>query len=292
MHKHIHSQKQILEKSHKASYKQLVVNDDLFSELKEKAFARRPLLCTILEKYGDLSLREFSKLYNTPYKKVIPQERKTQFISAFRNEVERLLGKNVADSCESQLKLTYRVTTTDHHGPLSEPGMVNSNIHEALPYLKGKKSINNIIVLGCANVSFDNESFPRGLLFHSYKNDTLINNQLVFYPRAVRPFPVVYYPAYVAQNLENAKKRIENWVREEIINDERKKELNQLIETIYSREDVLSCKYFSEQVTKTNFLLWKKFMYSYPDAPNLVYIEQEGLVNKLLLEYHLAQPTM
>lgn len=291
MQRHIHTN-HIQKKPNQVNSAHSPITDKIFAALKEKAFARRPMLRHILDVYGDMSLLDFAKSYNRTNEKIIPEERKVQFVNTFVNEVERLLGSEVAETCKKQLDSIYRVITTDHHGPISEPGMVNGNIHKALPYLSGDPLVKNIIVLGCANVSFDNESFPRGLLFHSYQNNEALRNQIVFYPRAVRPCPVVYYSSYTDENLENAKKRIVSWVNEGIITETRKNELEQLLANIYTHPSVLSCTLFSEQITKTNYMLWKQIMKDYPKAPNLIYIEQENIVNKLLLNYHLDQKTM
>lgn len=267
-----------------------LITDELFLELKEKVFKKRPQLRNVISKYGNLSLYHYAKFYNRTDTNI--DERKMQFINIYAQEVERLLGKEVAESCKKQLAATYRITTSDHHGPLSEPSMVSCNIHEALPYLNGDDVIKNIMVLGCANVSFDNTTFPRGLLFHSVDNTNLLLNQLTFYSRAVRPCPVIYYPAYTTANLDEAKKRIYLWEKEKTITKEKSEELKLLLNEVYSDLSVLSSKYFSEQVTKTNFKLWKKVMRHHPSAPNLIYIEQEGIVNKLLDTYHLDQETL
>ncbi len=270
----------------------LKVSDKTFAKLRDKAFARRPMLRHILDIYGDMTLLEFARIYNRTNEKYIPEKRKEEFIATFTNEVERLLGKDVARTCQKQLDAIYRVITTDHHGPISEPGMVNGNIHKAMPYLSGDDLVKNIIVLGCANVSFDNESFPRGLLFHSNQDTQTLLNQIVFYPRAVRPCPVIYYPAYTTENLENAKKRIITWVQEKTITETQKEELNQLLSDIYAHPSVLSSTFFSEQITRTNYMLWKRIMKEQPKAPNLIYIEQENIVNQLILNYHLDNKTL
>lgn len=191
-----------------------VINDELFLQLKEKVFEKQPELRNIVAQYGNMNLYEYSKRYNEPNTALKYKKRKKDFIKTFYREVKRLLGQEIANSCAEQLETNYRVTTTDHHGPLSEPGMVNCNIHESIPYLNGKKDLKNIIVLGCANVSFDNFTFPRGLLFHS-KTTGETENQLAFFPRAVRPCPIIYYPSYTTAHLENAHKRIEDWEKKE-----------------------------------------------------------------------------
>ncbi len=265
---------------------------ELLSELREKAFARRPQLEEIINASRDMTLFDFSKMYNVPYSQNINATLKLQFIDTFAKEVERLLGIEVAASCARQLATTYRVTTTDHHGPISEPGMVNSNIHEALPYLNGDETIKNIIVLGCANVSFDNESFPRGLLFHVPSAIDAECKQLVFFSRSVRAKPVIYHPSYDHENLTNAKKLLANWQIEKSISENEKNKVEKILDDIYAEPSVMQCTNFSEQVTKTNYSLWAMLMKHYENAPKLVYIEQENIVNLLLLNYHLDQDTI
>src|SRR5579864_8432459 len=114
-----------------------LITDEIFFQLKEKIFKKRPQLRNVIKQYGNLSLYEYAKRYNRTNTTALNDERKKQFIDTYTKEVERLLGKDVAQSCKEQLAVTYRMTTSDHHGPLSEPNMISSNIHEALPYLNG-----------------------------------------------------------------------------------------------------------------------------------------------------------
>ena len=272
--------------------KRNIISDKLFQKLAKTIFQSKPELKNIIDHYGDMSLYDYSKRYNEPNLVMQNTKRKEEFINTFVEEVERLLDKETAESCRKQLNALYRITTTDHHGPLSEAAMVNSNIHEALPYLSGDETFKNVIVLGCANISFDNFSFPRCLLFHSQGANGVTQNQLPFYSRAVRPLPVIHHPAYSTENLENAYKRIDAWERENTISKKVAQDLKILLYEIYATTPVLSQKTFSDQVTKTNFDLWKKIMKYYPDAPNLIYIEQEQIVNKLLDKYHLDQNTI
>src|SRR5258708_7128104 len=137
-----------------APLQESVITDELFHELKEKVFARRPKLREIIEQYGDMSLFAYAKHYNEPNTTIQNEERRKQFVTTFANEVKRLLGKEIAKSVEKQLATIYRVTTTDHHGPLSASTMTNSNLHEALPYLNVDDTLKNILALGCSNVSF------------------------------------------------------------------------------------------------------------------------------------------
>jgi hypothetical protein len=273
------------------SKKSTVVDESLILELRNNAFNKRPKLQEIYQNHGNKTLYEYAKSYNDHYGKNIKESLKNECISAITDEISRLLGDEVATSCKTQLLTTYRITTTDHHGPLSEPGMVNGNIHEALPYLEGDSIFKNIIVLGCGNISFDNESFPRGLLLHTTHEDELEINQLVFFPRAVRPRPVIFFQAYDTSNIQKATNLIDAWQKSGSLDKKNAEGLQQLIQEVYSDEKILKSSLFSDQVTQTNYKLWNKILRQYPKAPKLVYIEQEKIVLNLLRKHHIDSDT-
>jgi hypothetical protein len=65
------------------------------------------------------------------------------------------------------------------------------------------------------------------------------------------------------------------------------------METVYGTPKVLSLPKFSDQVTATSYLLWKKIFADYPGhTPNLIFFSQEQVVIALLLAHHLDQETI
>lgn len=263
-------------------------------EMQDRILQARPMLGNILQYQGQKSLFNFAKTYTRTNYNPLIEPRKQEFLVTFRQMVTELLGETVAESATTQLKRYYNVSTAEHNGPLTHPNLVNANLLASLPCLDPiDPNYENIIVLACANISFDNYSFPRGLIFHSFAKGEMQTNQLVFFPRSARPCPVTYYPAYTTEAIDSAKKRIQTFVQEGVLRNEEALRLTALVDEIYNDPSVLACKDYTDQVTKTNYMLWKKMLPSQRyKAPNLVFLEQEKLVNRLLLANHLDRDTV
>lgn len=260
-----------------------------FLHLEEKVFEKKPILKHLYNKFGDHSLLEFTKKQYIIHKnEYLPQERRNEAIQAIAESAGKLLGKSVEQSVSDQLKKLYTVVTSDHHGPLTSAGFFNSNLLLTLNALRNPDlGIKNIIVLSCSNISFDNDSFPRGHLFHTVQNSDAITNQLVFFPRKVRPLTVFKYPSYTQENIMDTKKRIGEMRRQGVIKLHEEEKLMNFAEEVYGHPDVLASKTFSEQVTKSNYSLWKKLFNNKKGTPNLIYLEQESIVTDLILKSHL-----
>ncbi|HSW47798.1 MAG TPA: hypothetical protein VLG67_01845 [Candidatus Saccharimonadales bacterium] len=263
--------------------------------LRTKVLERRPALSDILHRLGPMTMYQIAESYakdsNTA---MIELERKNEFIQTFSSEVAKILGQGVAQSTARQLSEHYYVSTAEHHSPLTTPDYFNSSVHHALYASDAKNSkLENIIVLACANVSFDNYASPRGLVFNSFSGTKPGLTQIPLFSRSVRSCPVVYYPSYGKQAIQDAKLKIDSLLREGSITPKNAEGLYFILDSVYSRNDVLNLSNYSDQITKTNYILWNKLFFFLGDyTPNLVYIEQERVVNKLLLEHHIYQNTI
>lgn len=264
------------------------------SHLEDKVFRRKPVLKYIYKTYGDLPLLEFSKKqFDLPQNLYLSQQRKSEVTTAIADVTGHLLGRSMKESVHDQLKKTHSVITADHHGPLTSAGFFNSNLLLTLNALRRESlDFKNIIILSCANVSFDNNSFPRGHMFHTVKNDESVINQMVLFPRKVRPLAVFRHPSYMQNNIDDAKKRLGELRAGGFIHLQEEDQLIKLLDEVYANAEVLASQTFSEQVTKSNYLLWKKLFNTHKNAPNLIYLEQESIVIKLLRNYHLNQKTI
>ncbi len=261
--------------------------------LRSKVLERRPALSGILQKLGPMTMYQIAENYAKDSAASENAQRKNEFIGAFSSEVSKVLGQGVAQSVARQLSEHYYVSTAEHHSPLTTPDYFNSSVHHALYASDAKNSkLENIIVLACANISFDNYASPRGLVFNSFSESKPTLNQIPLFPRSARSCPVVHYPAYTKQSITDAKLKIDSLLRDGTIQPKIAEKLYFLLDGIYARNDVLSITNFSDQITKTNYILWHKLFFFLGDyTPNLVYMEQERIVNKLLVDHHLHQST-
>src|SRR6185503_4602190 len=78
-------------------------------------------------------------------------------------------------------------STADHTGPLTHPFFVNSNLLTAASLkTHADPALENVIVLSCANISLNNSSLPRGILYHSAQKDMPMR-RCSFFPSSIRP---------------------------------------------------------------------------------------------------------
>src|SRR5581483_7014348 len=177
-----------------------------FEQLVEKVLEKRPVLREIIQKRGKKNLYDYAKDYINVNLNPPIQQRQDEMIGTFQSEVERLLGNQVAQEAAQQLAAHYYVSTADHHGPVTHPFFVNSNLLTAAPFFEHSDSVlKNVIVLACGSVSLNNSSWPRGLLFNTYTKDKIQTQKLSFFPAKDRLCPVFNYRAYTKEDIERCR---------------------------------------------------------------------------------------
>ncbi len=268
---------------------------DTFQQLRDSILSKRPILKELVTKRGDKSLYEYTKEYISVNLNPPIQHRQDELVSTFQEEVAKILGDEIASKAARQLSKYYYVSTADHLGPISSPFFVNANLVLAAPY----KEINDpdlqyVIVLACSSISFRNSSFPRGLEFHNALNKDGIKTteRLAFFPASMRACPVFNWRAYTATEIETMKKDINNKVKSKTLSVDAAQKLVTMLDEVYLDPSVLASQTFAEQVTKTNYRLWPRFFGSQPNPAELITLEQETLVTRLLLKYHIDQDTV
>lgn len=265
-----------------------------FERLKSLVLAKRPILAQILKRKGGKKLLDYANEYvDVNLSPALPR-RRNELLETVHELTEERFGTEVADSVVTQLKSYYFVSTADHLGPLTHPFFVNSNLLSAATISTHSDPVlKNLIVLGCANVSYNNSSFPRGLLFNSFSNNQFELRRLAFLPS--KPDPAIVYS--IGPYDSEAIKRIYASLDAMLVKNEVGKRehgiIHDLIAEIYDKPEILECKDYCDQAAKTNFVLWKKFFQaSGVELPNLIHLEKELLVVKLITKYHLYQDTI
>ncbi|MFA6918132.1 MAG: hypothetical protein WC285_04880 [Candidatus Gracilibacteria bacterium] len=265
-----------------------------FERLKQMVLAKRPILAEILRKRGQKKLLEYANQYvDVNLGPAVPQ-RQTELIETVHELTDERFGTEVANSVAKQLKEFYFVSTADHLGPLTHPFFVNSNLLMASTILSHScQELQNIVVLGCANVSHNNSSYPRGFLFNQFANGQYALRRLPLLPTRIEPHVVYSIQPFTPEHLHKTYASLramhvngEVGVREYDV-------IQELIKEIYDRPEIFSCRDYCEQTARTNFVLWQKFFQaSGMKLPNLIHLEKEWLVVKLINKYHLYQDTI
>ncbi|MDA1316753.1 MAG: hypothetical protein O3B87_01870 [bacterium] len=259
-------------------------------KIRSALFQNRKVLGQLYREMGDISLYDYIK-HQSKSSFISDPSRRKEIIGIISDEVERLLGKERAVSCAEQLERNYFVITADHHGPLCQQNFLTGHLLAATTTLNGENNNQNIIVLSCANISFDNVSFPRGLVYHTVNNGEVILNSFPFFPRKVRPFPVFRFPHYEKEFVDENFQKLK-LTEKANLSESQFISLQETIDSIFLKEDQFKLDSFSDQVTVMNAQLWQKYLTSKHEGKiNLVTLEQENIVMKALLKYHLSGTT-
>lgn len=264
-----------------------------FEQLQEKVFQARPIIAELAKENSHISFYEYTKQCNVKNENKIIKKRLDSFTRVFKKEVERMYGKKIAGSVVAQLQYNSSMSTAQHFGALSTSYTLNPTLQNALAYFGcSDPAFQNVIVLDCTGVSFDNYSFPRGHKFHALFNHELSLQQLPFWGRAVDPYPTLFFKAYTTESVQKIKAKLLELRTTGVIDRKIFEDLNRFFDDVYANERILSIDNYVDQMHFSMISIWKKMFESYNESvPNLVVLSQEKVVLDLLLAYHLESDT-
>lgn len=265
-----------------------------FQALKQAVLQKRPVLKNLVEQKGNQTLLEYAREFSSTLTNPPLQQRRDEFIVTFQEEVERQLGTDIAIQAAEQLRQYYFVSTADHHGPIVNESWCNSNLLIGAPYSEHHDALRYVIVLACANISLNNITFPRGLIFHAVTAQQELKLQrLSFLPSNAHAAMVYNFRAYSIEDIKKMERLLGEKVKRREVSEQVAEKIQTLLQNVYAQPDVLACQNFSDQVTKTNYILWQHYFSESGQAPsNLLYIEQERIVSRLIIKHHLFTDTV
>lgn len=265
-----------------------------FVALREAVYEKYPVLQAVLKKHGAKSLFEYAQEYISVNINPPIQKRQDQLIGTFETEVTKRLGADVAKKAALQLRHYYYVSTADHHGPICHERLLNGNLLRAAAYSeKPDPLMPFLIVLPCEDVSLNNPTFPRGLQFHARGKDGVNLHRLSFLPSNSHSSPVHNFRPYTLAEIDKMKKALREKVGAGDVAQRESDMLSGLLDEVYGAPDMFECETYADQMTKANYRMWKKFFsHTNMPYPDLIYLGQETLVIRLLIEHHLYRNTV
>lgn len=271
----------------------LNLSQDLFDRFKQRVFAARPNIAHIQKTYGHLTFYEYTRTHTIRNKSKIAKQRRPQLIQTVRNEVKELLGTAIADSVGKQLKENSSVSTIQHSAPFGHPYVLNATLQNSLTYFDNtSENFRNVIVMGCSAISFNNYKYPRGQLLHSFGGMEPKLHQLPLFGHTADARPVIYHKPYDIEAVMDIKKRLQQLLSTKDITQEQMITVNNVFDSVYGSPHALSCEDYHDQLTVTNYYLFKNLFSSLKGTmPNLVFLSQEYIALRLLTEHHLLNNT-
>lgn len=272
-------------------------------KLKQVIWKRRPILGNIMKKRGNKTLYEYAKEFLDVNPAPGLDERKVEVVQVVEEILSKRLGADVAGRVSAQLKKLPLVSTADHHAPIDHPFWVNSNIISALPGVDSPNhDLEFMIDFSFASVSVNNASgFPRGIIFHGGINGRGNLIRLPLLPDKLKMGVAVRMEAITKGDIEKALVELDKKERAGEVLPDRAKGVRGCIAKYFDNDNILGCKDFCSQITKVNYKMWRDLFHAArlggmgncndsvlsKNVPDLIYLEIETIVERLLLEKHL-----
>lgn len=265
-------------------------------QLRDAVVSRKPGLDVVLANDGIQTVYDYVRGYVAKEVPVIAKQRQRQLIDVICAETERLLGPSMARSVDVQLTKYFSASTMDHSGPLYHPWALNFDLASSIVALEHPDPVlANVITLAFSNVSLNNFAFPRGIAFHALNaKGELKQHRLSFFPSKWSTYPVFNLPAYTFADIARMKDVLHAAKRSGEIDAAGADSAERLLDDVYATPDVLACVTYTDQIAKVNAALWQRInaRHAARKQVNLVYLEQESIVAKLLCDHHLRSDTL
>lgn len=266
----------------------------VFEALNEAVLRKRPILREIITKHGNKRLIDYASLYTDVNLNPPIQQRQDELLGTFSDEVKKRFGESVAREAAQQLGEHYFISTTDHHGPIVNPSFCNANLLTTATYAEHHDPhLKYVIVFPCSNVSLNNITFPRGLVFHSLVDGQPKLQRLSFLPSNAHSAVVYNFRPYTLDEIKKIRRVIDEKQKNNLITAKTAERLYHLIDTVYIDTAVLEQPTYSDQMIIANARLWDMYFQSSHTHPSqLLYLDQEGITAELLCRYHLFADTI
>lgn len=242
--------------------------------IRAEVFLRKPRFAALVNTWGDRSLIDY---YTQGFAVGQPSP---DILSAIEKETAEILGADVATSARHYVETRGWVDTADHHGLLHHPYFYTTPL--ALSSKQVRKENKATVILPFGGVSLGNDSFPRGFSFH---DDVMQLQKIFFKSLKNRRMPIYTLSPTLREELLHEKQRASSFS----LKPKAQERLLSFFAALISDNRVWSQKTYSAQLTVMNNILWHQLFGD--ERGDLVYLEIDSVVVKLLLEKHVPNET-
>lgn len=268
------------------------VNPKVLDPIWDAIWTKRPVLGEIMHRKGDKSLFEYALDFYDVNPSPLLDARKEELVRVAEEILVERLGPQVAHEVADQLLKLPLVSTSDHHGPVVSTFFVNSNIMMGLHHgSTPEKAFKYLVAFSFATVSLNNVSYPRGVLFYGNEESSDSLLRLSIMPDKEKMGAVYHMRAYTKEDLDRTQSVLNDRVKAGQVSAEKAERVKLILEDYFATESVLSAKNFCEQSTRINYKLWPAlFPAEKKKIPDLIYLDIETLITRVLLQVHLKDP--
>ncbi len=236
----------------------------------------------VIAEYGDVTIKDYLKKLN-PNRHDSYQNRDDLIDIVYRYTKE-ILGDAIAARTASDLSDNPIVLTANHHGVDYFSHSIQGSILWSLARNRGNNPIKTVPVFSCANIPLDNATYPQGMLFYLVKPEQFktLPKKLPVFSNRLRRQLVSSAPPFDKEMINRAKIRATKMVKDGQISAILKDTTDAILTEDYGNPNVLNQASYSNQAVLLNNLIWKRMVRDDNQRSEVVYLELEKIVEKVL----------
>ena len=245
-------------------------------------FEKLPAVHRIMTQYGDTTLAEYLQTL-TP--KMIPSyQPRDDLLDAVYQYAAPLLGDSIAQQAMRDLDAYPVILTANHHGVEFFSQTFQARLIFGLNALRNIQPVKTINIFSVGNVPLNNVIYPRGILLYHHKPKHLerVPIKLPIFPDRQKRQMVSVTDAFDKKMIDKAAIRCNKVKHHKHLSPSYAKSLHKLLLKDYCDISVLSQTGYSHQSVILNNRIWKRLFSETSSLSDVVYLEIEKVVNRLL----------
>ena len=239
-----------------------------------------PAVDALLARYGAMKLRDYVAQLDHPN---IPGfQSNHDFISEIANYTHETLGSELGDTISEELREMPQVLTANHHGIDTFAQSTQSNLLFSMRKRLDGKPVKTIPVLACGSVPMNNLTYPRGLLIYATSAASGDGGvcKLPLFPDSYKRKLVSVAGPFTAEMLCRSRARAKKLVEDDKVD----RSLESALNTVFDDFADIGQEFpgYGRQATVVNHRFWQHLFRGQSCRSELVYIELENIVCRLL----------
>ena len=212
-------------------------------------------------------------------------------LSTVYSFLKPLLGEFIANQARDEIVRLPVVLTSSHTGIESYSIFTQGNILFALHSLLGRKHNRAVVAFSFGNVPLNNLTYPRGLMIYKVnpENLDLMPVRLPIFPDRLKRTASSCAPPFSSSMIDQSLASLGQIEKTGLISEKVYKLVTKIVQEELLSEDILNLSSYSQQVVVLNNRIWKLLYADLQAVPELIYIEIESIVRKLMV-MDLANP--
>ena len=239
-----------------------------------------PAVDTLLSRFGTTKLHDYVAQLGQHNARGFQDHQ--DFIDEVANYTRETLGSELAQDVSEDLREMPQVLTANHHGIDTFAQSTQSNLLFSMRKKADGNPVKTVPVLACGSVPMNNLTYPRGLLVYagSPASGDGVVSKIPLFPDSYKRRLVSIVGPYTADMLGRSRARVTKLVGSDKLDPALEPALNQVFDDFES----IGTEFpgYSRQATHANHRIWRRLFQDRPCQSELVYIDLENIVSRLL----------